>query len=321
MLNRLTLILIICLMLIATGCRKRPKGVLSDDDMVQLIADMEVAEVFIQQHGEMLYNDSARDKAVQWVLDRRGIDRADFDSTISWYGKNMDTYSNLYAKVDEELAKRQRQATGDESAIIQSGKDLWPYSRHLIMSELMNSNAITFSLPGDEIEKGDRLNLKMRTRGLQSGAVLLGVDYDNGTSSYYHTNQNGSSKIDVSLQTDTSKTVKRIFGYVRAKELNKTVWLDSISLERIALDTTLYYRIFSQRRGSLPSKRVPVKKDSIVKDEQDADLQKILSEDGGLNVEEKPRHQGSRAPSTQSNRRTAPAPLHNNKTLQTEIKR
>ena len=217
MLNRLTLILIICLMLIATGCRKRPKGVLSDDDMVQLIADMEVAEVFIQQHGEMLYNDSARDKAVQWVLDRRGIDRADFDSTISWYGKNMDTYSNLYAKVDEELAKRQRQATGDESAIIQSGKDLWPYSRHLIMSELMNSNAITFSLPGDEIEKGDRLNLKMRTRGLQSGAVLLGVDYVNGTSSYYHTNQNGSSKIDVSLQTDTSKTVKRIFGYVRAK--------------------------------------------------------------------------------------------------------
>ncbi len=51
--------------MLLSSCDKRPKGVLSDDEMVRLIADIEVAEVYMQQHNSGYYNDSVRDSAVQ----------------------------------------------------------------------------------------------------------------------------------------------------------------------------------------------------------------------------------------------------------------
>lgn len=281
---KLTLILAIVLVILS-GCGKRPEGVLSDKEMVQLIADMEVAEVYIQNNSNQMYNDSMRDKTIQYIIEKRGLDKAQFDSTMTWYGRNIDVYQELYKKVDVELGRRQKIAVGSEAVeAVQSGLDLWPYSRHLIMSEIADMTALNFSFTSDQIEKGDKLNLKLRANGMDYSSAMLGVDYDNGLSTYSYSNQNASNKIDLSLQLDTSMTVKRVFGYVRPKNSLRTpVWLDSIALERVPYDSTQYYRIFSQRKVYAPKKREPVKKDTVEVDEQDANLQKILTEDGGLN--------------------------------------
>lgn len=82
-------------LMLLSSCDKRPKGVLSDDEMVRLIADIEVAEVYMQQHNSGYYNDSVRDSAVQWALERHGLTKADFDSTMTWYGRNIDEYRDL----------------------------------------------------------------------------------------------------------------------------------------------------------------------------------------------------------------------------------
>lgn len=285
--KKLTLILAMVLVILS-GCDKRPKGVLSDKEMVQLMADMEVAEVYIQNNSNVMYNDSMRDKTIQYILEKRGLDKAQFDSTMSWYGRNIDIYQELYAKVDTELARRQKKAVGTEAAeAAQSGADLWPYSRHLIMSGIADIPALNFSFMSDQIEKGDKLNFKLRANGMDYSSAMLGVDYENGLSSYSYSNQNASNKIDLSLQLDTLLKVKRIFGYVRPKKaLQSPVWLDSIALERVPYDSTQYYRIFSQRKVYTPKKREPVKKDTVTIDEQDANLQKILTEDGGLNSRE-----------------------------------
>ena len=47
---------------------------------------------------------------------------------MTWYGRNIDEYRDLYGKVDVELAARQRAVTGMEDTDIVS-TDLWPYSR------------------------------------------------------------------------------------------------------------------------------------------------------------------------------------------------
>ncbi|MDE6339568.1 MAG: DUF4296 domain-containing protein [Muribaculaceae bacterium] len=273
--------MLLAVVIALSGCNKRPKGVLSDKEMVQLIADMEVAEVYIQQSNQSFYNDSSKDKAVQWVLNKRGINKADFDSTITWYGKNIDVYYDLYAKVDAELAKREKKATGESGDIVISGSDLWPYSKHIVLSELSNSNSVKFSILTDEVEKGDRLNLKMRTKGLQNGSVLIGVDYETGPTSYASHNHNGNNRIDISLQTDSARVVKRIYGYVRAKDSKQMpVWLDSIALERLPIDSTQYYRIFSQRKSYAPVKKVVEKIDSIKLSEQSGEIngvEKVMS--------------------------------------------
>lgn len=279
--------MVVVALLLGAGCNKRPKGVLSDDEMVGLIADMQIAEVYMQQHNSGYYNDSIRDSAVQWVLDKHGLSKADFDSTMTWYGRNIDDYLNLFGKVDAELAKRQNRAIGETEKNLVS-TDLWPYSRHILISENAPSNGLAFSLPLNDIPKGERITWKMRLKGLSSGSVLLGVDYDNGMSSYTYQTQNGNSKIDLTLQTDTAYNVKRVFGYMRTKEDHSLpIWIDSIALQQLPLDSTEYYRIHSQRKYSGFHKQVKVseKKDTI---EEDSKIAAILEDTEGNQISVKP---------------------------------
>lgn len=279
--------MVVVALLLGAGCNKRPKGVLSDDEMVGLIADMQIAEVYMQQHNSGYYNDSIRDSAVQWALDKHGLSKADFDSTMTWYGRNIDDYLNLFGKVDAELAKRQNRAIGETEKNLVS-TDLWPYSRHILISENAPSNGLEFSLPLKDIPKGERITWKMRLKGLSSGNVLLGVDYDNGMSSYTYQTQNGNSKIDLTLQTDTAYNVKRVFGYMRTKEDHSLpIWIDSIALQQLPLDSTEYYRIHSQRKYSGFHKRVKVseKKDTI---EEDSKIAAILEDTEGNQISVKP---------------------------------
>lgn len=279
--------MIVLTLLLGAGCNKRPKGVLSDDEMVGLIADMQIAEVYMQQHNSGYYNDSIRDSAVQWALDKHGLSKADFDSTMTWYGRNIDDYLNLFGKVDAELAKRQNRAIGETEKNLVS-TDLWPYSRHILISENAPSNGLAFSLPLNDIPKGERITWKMRLKGLSSGNVLLGVDYDNGMSSYTYQTQNGNSKIDLTLQTDTAYNVKRVFGYMRTKEDHSLpIWIDSIALQQLPLDSTEYYRIHSQRKYSGFHKRVkvPEKNDTI---EEDSKIAAILEDTEGNQISVKP---------------------------------
>ncbi len=242
--------------MLAVGCNKRPNGVLSDKDMVALMADMQVAEAYLQSHSAPGYSsDSIRDSAVQWVLDRRGLTRAEFDSTMTWYGKNLDEYRDLFAKADKELLKRQKQIPGEVEEIL-NFSDLWSYSRHALISENGSSNSLTFSIPAEQLEKGDKIQWKMRLNGSPALNMLLGVDYENGSSAYSYQNNNGS-KVDLTLQTDSAVNVTRIFGYVRVKEDRYLpVWIDSISLQSTPLDSTQYYRIHSQRKMGKPIRKV-----------------------------------------------------------------
>lgn len=227
------------------ACNDKPEGVLSETKMVSLIADMETAESYIQTQG---YNETraiTKERLTAYILEKHNISKADFDSTMTWYGRNIDEYQKLYAEVDKELIKRQKSSTGSAESL--RSNDLWPYSRHLMINELSNTDNITFSIPASEIEKGDQLIWKMRLRSNSGGDLLFGVDYDNGSTTYITRNGMGNKRIDITLQTDTGKAVKRIYGYYRINSKGEMpMWIDSISLETLPFDSVQYYHIQSQ---------------------------------------------------------------------------
>lgn len=257
-------ILTFAMALILMSCNHRPKGVLSDKEMVDLIADMEVAEVYMQRYYPEYYNDSARDKAVQWVLDKHNISKAEFDSTMNWYGRNIDQYKELYVKVDKNLAEKQRKIAG-ETETNDVATDLWPYSRHIYISSKGASSGISFSFPSDDIQRGDRITWKLHLKGTSEGNIMLGVDYENGTSSYISRTQNGNQRVEVTLQTDTATSVRRIFGVLNtANNRDVPIWVDSIALQHSAIDSTQYYRYYSQTKYSGPT--LKNKKENEVKD-------------------------------------------------------
>ncbi|MDE6682920.1 MAG: DUF4296 domain-containing protein [Muribaculaceae bacterium] len=249
--------------LLVVACSDRPENIPSDSKMVKVMADMEMAQAYVQSKGYRDNNAENRERILKYVLEKNGMSREDFDSTLSWYGRHIDKYDDLYAKVDKELARRESKISGNNAEMLSN--DLWPYSRYLVISSKSSSDNLSFRIPTSEVEKGDRLSWKFRLNMPTDGNAMFGVKYTDGTMSYVTQNLSGDN-IEVSLQTDSARRVKDIFGNLKVNIVRSFVGLDSLTLSAAPFDSTIYYRISSAKRFSGPKAKIkkPEKKDSTV---------------------------------------------------------
>lgn len=255
--------------LLLFGCVKRPKGVLSDDEMAPVVADLELAEAYMQTNGGK--TDVTKDALMAYVLEKHGVSRADFDTTMAWYGRNVDDYRKLYKNVDRILMKeRKRLAGASGGAEDMNANDIWAYRRFAVISQKGESDALTFSIPTSRLEKGDRIVWKFRIRNLAEARALLGVEYSDGTNSFMSRKVNPSRSTEMTFQTDSSLQVKRIYGNLHFPESRDLpVWLDSISLTHLPFDSLEYYKIHGQRVMGAPYRRLPkpAETDSVADEE------------------------------------------------------
>lgn len=258
--------------MLISGCVRRPGGVLSDDDMAPVLADMQLAEAYMRQNGS---DDNMREALLLGVLDKYGISREEYDSTMNWYARNADDYAKLDEQVAKELVKRRREigrmggaaGGGEEEA-----DDMWPYKRMAVFSELSGSDILPFSLPVNDVKPGMTVTWKMKCRSTSDMNMLLGVEYDDGAVASLVRPMHGTRRMEVTLQTDTARKVTRVFGHLAAERRGQLpIWVDSISLSAQPLDSTQYYKIYSQRLLMRPSRRRPASlrlNDSIAADNQ-----------------------------------------------------
>lgn len=242
--------------LFLSACSKRPEGVLSDDEMVSLLTDMQLAEAYVNvSHISSVDGDALTES----VLKAHGVSREELDSTLKWYGKNIDTYNELFAKVDKNIDRKRRSIINDSGeAQEESSGNLWPYPYQMMISPLGNTDVLMFSIPAEDFSKGDVVNWRMRLNSDNEVSVSLGVDYSDGSGTQVIRTLSGTRRIDMKVQSDSSKTVKRIFGVMRPRKTGAVpVWADSISLTLAPLDTTRYYYFHSQHslRKLLPKER------------------------------------------------------------------
>ena len=240
-------ILILSLVVMAiVSCIRRPDGILSDKEMAPIIADMELAEAYVQTLPPNKLK-SSREAVVNEVLAKHNITRAQFDTTMAWYGRNMDEYYQMLNLVDKELAKRKSEIAGSVSVEVETS-DLWPYKRQAYMSSLSGSDAFVFSVPTSDVQKGQRVNLKYRLNNPASVVALLGVEYETGEKTYLSRNYSAMKRVDLTLQTDSNKVVSRIFGNMLLQDRNSVpLWLDSISLKALPYDSMEYFKLNNQR--------------------------------------------------------------------------
>lgn len=246
----LSILAVIALM--ATGCSKRPKGILSEDKMVAVMADIQIAEAYDRSGDANAYlNGKSRELLGRGILLHHGVTPEEMDSTLAWYGRNMDEYPKLYKKIDTELNRRQlkyARAAG-ESEIQGSSADLWPYSRHFVVDDKSLTRGIVANITVPEIELGDKLTWKMRVDGATARILTLGVDYADGSSGIVRQNNRGLDKwVEISLQTDSLLQVSRIFAIADFEYSGPQVRLDSVQLNRLPFNREEYGRGGAQRR-------------------------------------------------------------------------
>ena len=257
------------LILLATGCSKRPKDILSEDKMVAVMADIQIAEAYERSGDASAYLDGHdRELLGRGILMRHGVTVEEMDSTLAWYGRNMDEYSKLYKKIDAELGKRQlkyARAAG-ESDNEGPSSDLWPYGRHFMIDDRSLTSGIVANIPVTDLAPGDKLTWKMAVQGASARNLTLGVDYENGTSDINRISNKGFDRwVEMSLQTDSLLEVTRIFAIADFQNSSARVIVDSVQLIHLPLNREEYHKGGYQRSIRPAGRRIVLPPDTSKK--------------------------------------------------------
>ncbi len=278
------------LLLVAPACNRRPKGVLSDDKMVNLMVDLKLAETYAQQHrGDPA--DSLSTKLAASVLESHGVSRADFDSTIAWYGRHFDEYVSLSDQMEKRLLKRQKDFLAEDVVSLSEDDNLWPYAQRIIVSPAGSTDGFSFSVDAGDLKPGETLKWKMKLMNSASGKLLLGVEYSDGSADYISRQGGSSDVMEFSLSLDSVLKPKRVFGVYHIPHHYLPVTIDSISLMRQPIGNEDAQGSLTPFRYVRPEKYDPVKArikmqaDSIALAKKDsADKAEAAEADGLLRV-------------------------------------
>ena len=111
-------LVVVCVLLAIVGCR--PRGVLSNREMREVLYDLHRADGAIQVAGYNYSHDQEVAGYYKDVLDKHGITQAEFDSSLVWFTDNPQIFNKIYPKVitrleaDLEVEKQIRDAAREK---------------------------------------------------------------------------------------------------------------------------------------------------------------------------------------------------------------
>ena len=281
----LSLLFIIALSLLS--CDRTPRGVMSVNDMADLITDLQLAEAYIENNAGDYTDDSSKLVIKQSIFKKHGITQQDYDSSLIWYAHNMEEYTKAYdkavGKLKERYDKLDKGGKGKndmpEEMIAGSGQgpthdatprsphianhpkrlstdtqadsvDLWQGQRSYTLVQGARRGFITFDLTPDAHKRpGDRYQLAYKLlRGGNEFKVCLSVDYIDGATSQITRSTNSDGWVAIDVQSDSARQVRRVYGYVSYDiKRGHTAFVDSLTLMRTRMNLNNYGFLHAQR--------------------------------------------------------------------------
>lgn len=233
---------VLSIFLFAT-CSRTPKGVVSEKKMRYILVDMHLAEAMINTNPQDYRTNEAKKELYQTVFEKYNLTEAQYDSSLIWYGKNLDLYMRIYNLALADV-KKQVEAMGDVKpeavSSNQDSVDIWMYRKYYEFSPHALSNTILFDFkPAQEYASGSAFILGFQVWGLtpqmktpielhfraaQSDTTIM-VKKTIHTNGYH----------ELLLETLPTKKVKRVYGYIRLNDRKLSVPYHKIYLDDIRL--------------------------------------------------------------------------------------
>lgn len=197
MLRAYCILLSVMLLSLITSCKPSvPDEYISPDDMEDILYDYHVAIAMANEdNGSSSERDFKEQLYINTVLNKYGVSRAQFDSSMVYYFQHAKTLQEIYASVSKRLEKEALNLGASESEI---GKyahysttgdtaNIWQGPTSEMLSVYAPYNHIQFDISADSTYKeGDALQLNFNVdflfqEGSREGQVYLAVRYDNDT--------------------------------------------------------------------------------------------------------------------------------------------
>ena len=182
----LYLVLALVSLSVVASCIDRPDIVLDEEQMIDLLVDVHRAEGLLemqQQQGAGFGSDldTYQKEVIAAVLQKHGVSRSRYDSSLMWYAQHLKLLTRVYGHVDERLKEEHEmwslQVTETRDfvgSMAGDSVDLWTLRDHLILDSRRYSDILFWEIPSDSnFVDGDTLRWRFIIRQLLPGQKVL----------------------------------------------------------------------------------------------------------------------------------------------------
>ncbi len=106
--NLFKYLLFLVLTMVVSSCQNRPSEVLSRKKMENVMYDMYIAESIIDNDYQRFAQPETKEALIDQVLVKHKISEARWDTSLSWYSDNIDTYIQINDSVKSRLQRTQK---------------------------------------------------------------------------------------------------------------------------------------------------------------------------------------------------------------------
>lgn len=213
----------ILLVMLVMACKPSlPSGVLSSDEMEDVLYDMHVAQAIYNNREGV--SDNADIYALRAsVLKKHNIEQADWDSSFAYYSRNAKELYNIYNSLAERVNGDVIALGGKADGLVDSEADtanVWNQEPAFILMQQAPFNHVSFEIiPDSTFQDGDRISLQYDVKmifqdGYRDVVANLFVFYDNDSvaTAVTHTTMNTSGIVTINNEQDRLH-IKKITGY------------------------------------------------------------------------------------------------------------
>ena len=251
MTSRLRICGILMLICVAASCSRVPKHILSEKKMRTVLYDMQMAEALVETKNESFATGDLRQDVYDAVFVKHNITQAEYDSSLMWYGKNMDVYMSIYKLVLRDVNKN-IELLGDIKPDPLSGEvsakdsvDIWIYNRSFPFKPKQIFNTLTFDIaPKVPYSSGSSYVFGISVWGMSPdfkhkpkihlsavmADTIISVNKEITGDGYY----------EAVVKTIETKQVKRVYGYITVNNAEASyhrIYLDDINLMKYNFDS------------------------------------------------------------------------------------
>lgn len=256
------------------SCNRVPSYVVKPDKMAKVMADMRMADAVIVVSPDEFTTLPEKIRLRQAVLDANGITAEQFDTSLVWYGHNIDKYQGVTEKSIDILENRMKEinviASGEAAmSVAGDSVDLWEGPQTISITSKSPSQFVTFAMDKDaNWQKGDIYTLRAHpVVPPQSVSWAITMAYADGTveTTGGSVAPNSTTRQELAFHSDSTREAIRISGWISiVPDRHKPAVLDSLSLTRRRMVPEKYLTNRYQQRSIVP-KELKEREDSVAK--------------------------------------------------------
>lgn len=237
------------ILLVFAACG-RPKGVLNQHDMVNVLTDLHKLDGSLLAKG-ITYNEfDKKSECYASVLKKYDITQAEFDSSLIWYSKNSKNFDRVYEQVIVQLTALQSDINHGKYHFVDSVElakikyNIWSKRTKYVLTKDSTRTHLNFEIPDQNFMLGDEYILRFIQRispedSCDDQRIKFQINYANGRvrgvmKTAYNDGITRRYYLRI-LSTHASK-IKSISGELLGSSAYKgklNVLVDSISLTRV----------------------------------------------------------------------------------------